>query len=190
MSRALAWAFHGALRCAIGACVVALLLATMLSGDAAERFATTAYLAAAFAAACMAIQCFLPAAAVGRERKPAPVPPFVGYSMGVVVFLSIVAALVSQPVGEAFAFILFITSVLAVAFVHSGTIPTLRAALVRRGILIAASRYCAICGVCALGLAALLPRARSESAAEFAYLFMVLTALFVWCGCSLQRDPN
>ncbi len=162
----------------------------MLSGDAAERFATTAYLAATFAAVCMAIGCFLPAADLRHERRSAAVPPFIGYSIGVIVLLSTVAALVSQPAGEAFALLVCITSVVVVAFVHSGTIPTLRAALVRGGILVAAARYSAVCGVCALGLAALLPPAPSESAAEFAYLLMLLTALFVWCGCSLQRDPN
>ena len=69
----MAWALEAALRFAIGTCVVALLVATTLSGEAAERFATVAYLAAIFAALTLAVGRFVPwllRQMVMRSRDP------------------------------------------------------------------------------------------------------------------------
>ncbi|MFZ0365573.1 MAG: hypothetical protein WAL67_15330, partial [Candidatus Cybelea sp.] len=99
---ALGWALRGAIGLAIVTCIVALLLAACLSGDASERFATTAYLAALFAAIALAITHFVPQ--VDRQERPAyslpAFPALLGCALGIVVFVSVVAVLVSQPGGE------------------------------------------------------------------------------------------
>lgn len=120
LSQAIAWALQSALRFAVGTCIVALLLATMLSGDATERFATTAYLAAIFAAVILAIQCLVPAEACEHEVSSAGAfPSLLGYAVGVVIFLSVVAALVSEPGGEALAFIVGFASIVMAVFARS-----------------------------------------------------------------------
>lgn len=132
LNRSLAWAFGQTLRLAIGTCVVALLLATALSETAAERFATTAYLAAIVAAVSLGAQRLLPAPVEKRSAAP-PFPKILAYCAGLVICLNVVAMLVSAPGAEALAFVggavLFGIAVL----VRCGATSKLRSGLVRGG---------------------------------------------------------
>lgn len=118
----LAWALRGAIRFAIATCVVALLLAAYLSGADAERFATTAYLAAFFAAASLAIKQFLPEADRPEQRSSLR-PTFVTIlrgAAGILVLVCVVAALVAKPIGEGVAIIAGFALVLAAALARNG----------------------------------------------------------------------
>lgn len=177
---ALAWALGRTLRYAVGTCVVALLLATTLSGEAAERFATTAYLTAIVAAVALALQRFLPRVAA-QEQGPAaaPFPAFLSYSISVVIFLTVVAALVSQPGAEALALIAALALVLVAVLVRCGTMTAFNAALTRGGLLVAASRYVVVTAVGSLGLAALLGGDAAESLITFAFRAIVLATSLI-----------
>ena len=181
----IARALEAALRFAIGTCVVALLVATTLSGEAAERFATVAYLAAIFAALTLAAGRFVPSAAStdGNATSRPVFPSFLGYSVGGAIVLGIAAALVTDPGEELLALAGCAVLVVAIAFVRSGTFArcarALHAAVARGGFFMAAVRYTVLAATCALGLAALAPTDASESLVEFAYGLIALAALFL-----------
>ena len=175
-----AWAVSRALRLAIGTCVVALILATTLSGSAAERFATTAYLAAIFAAIALAIGRFLPAGAPGESARPGPAfPAFFTYSVTVVLFLSIVAGLVSQPGAEAFALAVCAVIVVTAVLARCGAIAAFNAALARGGLIVAASRYVVLVAVCALAIAALMGGYTADAVVTFAFRLAVVATLLI-----------
>lgn len=198
MSAAAAWALGGALRFAVGICVVALFLATTLSGDAAERFATTAYLAAIFAAITLAVRRALPAAFEQRGHAAPAFPTLLTYTIGVVLCLSIVAALVSYPGVEALVFVGSLASIVVAVLVRCGKMAALitvaraplvrasiriaaalqsaHAAVARGGTLLALRRYAVVVALCALGFAALAHRDESDYA-EFAYRVMIVATL-------------
>lgn len=185
----LAWALGRALRFAIGTCVVALLLATTLSGEAAERFATTAYLAAIFAALALALQRFLPrTGAEERSAASAAFPAFLSYSIGVVIFLSIVATLASQPGAEVLALVVAFALVLVAVLVRCGTIAALNVTLTRGGRIVAASRYAVVAVVGALALAALLGGDAAESIVRFAFRLTIVATLLI--AASLLAPTN
>lgn len=181
MNRAtFAWAVGRALRLAIGTCVVALVLATTLSGGAGERFATTAYLAAVFAAGALAIGRFLPKA--DAEATASEVPPFaafLGNSVAVIIFVSIIAALVSQPGAESFALAACAVLVVVAVLRRRGVIAAFNAALTRGGTLVAASRYAVLVAVCALAMGALLGGYAAETMVIFAFRVAVIATLLV-----------
>ncbi len=123
LSAALAWALRGALRVAAGSCIVALVLAMTFSGETAERFATAAYLTAIFAGVGLVIQHFLPAVASEPESSSAATfPSLFGYSIGIVIFLTVVAAAASQPGGEVLAFVACGAAIIVAVLVRVGTI--------------------------------------------------------------------
>jgi hypothetical protein len=177
------WALRVAVGFAVVACVVALLLAAYLSGDAAERFATTAYLAAFFAAVALFIGQFLPQ--TDRERlAPLPAfPTFLGFALGIVVFVSVVAALVSQPGGEALALAAGFGVVVLIALLRRGAFAPLYetiADLRPRSLRVAATHGVAA-SLGALAVAPLLPEDAARIAAAFAYrLFFVAAMLLLW----------
>ena len=182
----MAWALHAALRFAIGTCVVALLVAMMmLSGEASERFATVAYLAAIFAALTLAVERFVRVSpSTDRHGISGPVfASFLGYSVGVAILLGVVAALVTDPGAELLALAGCAALVVATALGRSGTFAAcaraLHAALARGGLFVAAVRYAVLAATCALCLAALVPADASESFVEFAYRLVVLATLFL-----------
>ncbi len=178
---ALAWAVSRAVRLAIGTSVVAFLLAATLSGEGAERFATAGYLAAIFAAVALAVQRFLrPGRPSERNGVSAPVfPTFLIYATGIVAFLSIVSAFVSQPSAEAFTLIACFALVIVAVLVRCGTVAALNAMLVRGGPLVAASRYAVVVTLCALVLAALVGGDVGESLVRFALRVTILAAALV-----------
>lgn len=179
------WALRGAVGFAIVTCVVALLLAAYLSGDASERFATTAYLAAVFAAVALAITQFVPG--TDRQERPArsmpAFPTLLGSALGILVFISVVAALVSQPGGELIALVAGFGLVVLAALVRRGTFGPLNArlaALRPRSLRVAATHGLAA-SFGALAVAPLLPDDAAGIAAAFGYrLFFVAALLLLW----------
>ena len=159
-----AWAVGRALHFAIGTCVVALILATTLSGAASERFATTAYLAAIFAAAALAVGRFLPKTEPEVPAIAAPAfPAFLGNSVAVIIFVSIVAALVSAPAAEGFALAGSAALVVIAVLNRRGVLAAFNAALTRGGPVVAASRYAVLIAVCALAIGSLLGGSNAET---------------------------
>jgi hypothetical protein len=165
---------------AIGACVLALLLATTLSGEAAERLATTAYLAGIFAAITLVLVRFFPRPEAREQRGLVPIfPAFLGYFAGIFVLVGAASALASEPVAEGLALAAGFVLLALMVFVRSGTIAALGTALGRGGFIVAASRYVIIAVVAALALAALLGEGSSESIVVFAFRLAVVAAIFV-----------
>lgn len=193
---ALAWALGRGLRFAVGTCVVALLLATTLSGSAAERFATTGYLAAIVAAVALAAGRFLPAPDANESQSRPIFPAFLGYSIGIVVALSVVAALVSQPGAEVVALIIAMLLFLVAVLVRSGAVGAFSQALASGGTLNAARRYVILAAVGLLAIAALAGSDVAEGVVVFAYrLAIVATLLFAasllaptQAGISIERS--
>lgn len=180
------WALRGAVGFAIVACVVALLLAAYLPGDASERLATTAYLAAVFAAVALAITQFVP----GTDRQERPTysmpafPTLLGYTLGIVVFVSVVAALVSQPGAELIALAAGFGLVVLTALVRRGAFVALNArlaaALRPRSLRVAATHGLAA-SFGALAVVPLLPDDATGIVAAFGYrLFFVAALLLLW----------
>jgi hypothetical protein len=176
---AIAWALGGALRFAIGTAVAALLLATTLRGEAAERLATTAYLAAIFAAVAFALQRFVPAAPADEPNAVSPptVASFLWFSVGIAIFLSVVAALVSQPVAEVLTLVAGFGLVGLAALARCGWNPG-RAYVFER-----TAYYSAIVAVAAMLVASLLPAALVEPFAVIAYLAAVAATFAVAMKC-------
>jgi peptidoglycan/LPS O-acetylase OafA/YrhL len=119
---AISWALRRAIRFAIATCVVALLLAAYLSGADAERFATTAYLAAFFAAVALGIEHFL-VEADRPEQRSSSIPTFptiLGWAAGILVSVCVVAALVSNPFGAILAIVAGFALVLFAALARNG----------------------------------------------------------------------
>lgn len=176
---ALAWAVGRALRFSIGTCVVALLLATTLSGDAAERFATVGYLAAIFTAIALIATRFLPPADERSGPDRPPFPLFLGYSGGIVFFLAVIAMLVSDPGAEAFALTAAVLLVFFAVLVRCGKVSAFAAALARGGFLAAVTRYAAVLGAAVLALAALIGDAQLETLGTLGYRLMAVATCAV-----------
>jgi hypothetical protein len=182
MRSAAAWALRGAVRLAIGSCVVALLLAGVMGGDAGERFATTAYLAVIFAAVALALERLFP-----QPREPIARPAELSFpvalffTLALVVFVGIVAALVARPGAEAQIFIVCFALVLVAALARSGAIAAMNAALLRGGAVAAVMRYAVAFGIAAIALVPLVSADAAEAAARTGYrAFLFATLLFAW----------
>lgn len=183
---ALSWAVTQLLRFAVGTCVLSLVLATTLSGDGAERFATTAYLAAIAAASALVLRRVLP----GDERRQAalsaPFPVFFGYSVGLVVLLSIVAMLVSNPGGEVLAFAACAALLVAGVLVRRGLLVALQTAMVRGGTLVATARYAVLACVLTFAIAAIVGESAADGLYQAMYAVMIAAALFL-CATLISR---
>ena len=174
----LAWALGQALRFSIGVCVLSLILATTLAGTAAERFATTGYLAAIAAAIALSLQRILRAESHGAASGP-PFPIFFGYSIGVVILLWVVATLVSDPGAEVLAFAAAAALLLVAVALRCGVATSLNAAIVRAGPAAAALRYAVILAIGALVVAAVSDGTSADAVARFAYRLTLVAALIV-----------
>jgi len=175
-----AWAIGRSLRFAIGTCVVALILATTLSGAAAERFATTAYLAAIFAAVALAIGRFLPSTVPQESAVSSPAfPAFLSSSVAVVVLVSVAAGLVSQPGAEGFILAACAVLVFVAVLARCGAIAAFNAALTRGGVVVAASRYAVLIAVCALAIGAVFGGYTGETIVTFAFQVAVAATLLI-----------
>jgi hypothetical protein len=178
---ALAWACGQALRLAIATCVIALVVATMSSEDAAERFATVGYIAAIFAAVALASQRLL-----GWDRPidvPSHLPPFfprfLAFSIGVALAVFLLYACVSQPGSELLILIIALVLVVVAGLARSGTIAAMHAAIMRGGLLLGATRYAVAGAICALVIAAFAPADIADDAAGFAYRLILVAGVFL-----------
>jgi hypothetical protein len=171
---AVAWALRRALRVAIATAVVALLFATTLSGEGAERLATTAYLAAIFAGVALIVARFLPQPAPESAIPERAFPVFIAFLFGVGALVGAGVALASLPGAEALAIIASFALVAVTALARSGSLAALNAALVRYGAVAAVTRYAIALALCALAVAALFG---SEAAANLAYRLAFVAAL-------------
>lgn len=195
---AFAWAVTGAVRFAAGTCVVALILAATLSGEAAERFATTGYLAAIFAALALALARFLGVQISTRaqistecDAVSAPrFPAFLFYVLGMVLFVSVVAGLVSQPGAEMLALLACFAFVGAAVLLRCGTVATINAMLLRGGILAGATRYAILIGVCALVLAAIVGGDAADSLVQFGLRMTIVAAMLVAASLLAPRGAG
>ncbi|MBV8530997.1 MAG: hypothetical protein JO104_06740 [Candidatus Eremiobacteraeota bacterium] len=175
------WALGRALLLAVATAVVALLLATTLSGDGAERLATVAYVALIFAAVILLVQRFIPPS-VGDEPTAIPgqlFPKFLAFSVGVAIFVSVAAALASQPGAEAIVLVACFALVILAALVRRGALVAINAALLRGGLLDAAIRYVVLLAVGSLALGAILPADATDGFARFAYRLVVAATLLI-----------
>jgi hypothetical protein len=179
LTLALAATLRQATRLAVGTCVTALVLAAVLGGEAPERFATTAYLAAIFLAVVLVASRLLRGGVTAGTGAGAAFPSFLSYSVCVAIFLSVGATLVSQPGGEVLATFACVALIVAVAAVRCGAVASLNGALVRGGFLAAASRYAVLGTVVAFGIAALTGGDAGETFTKFAYRLMVLVAMLI-----------
>jgi hypothetical protein len=167
-------------RLAVGTCVVALILATTLSGDGAERLATVAYLAAIFAAVALAIGRFLPSAAPKESAIAAPAfPAFLSNSFVVLVFVSVAALLVSQPGAEVFLLAGCALLVVVAVLLRCGALAAFSTTLTRGGLIVAASRFAVLLAVCALALGAVLGGYAAETIVTFGFRVAVAATLLV-----------
>ena len=176
---------------AVATCVVALALSAMLSGSDAERFATTAYLAATFAALAMALRWVLPAAEPPQRARAAqpPFPRAFKFTVAVASLVACGALLVSDPGSEGIAIAAFFVLVGVVALVKAGVVAGVITTLASGGRLAAARRYAAIVGGCALVTAAMLAPQNSESYARGGYVLAVVGAFSVAASLFLaSRD--
>jgi hypothetical protein len=176
-SSSVAWVLGRALRLAVATAVIALVLATTLQGVGAERLATTAYLAAIFAAIALVIQRFLPAA----DPPPAtqPFPAFLTFFLTVALLIGLAAMLVSDPGAETMLVAACLGIVALAVLIRSGTLAALNAILVRGGRTEGAARYAVAIAIFALMFAAVLPSELAGGAANFAYRLMTLAAVFL-----------
>lgn len=171
---AVAWALRRALRLAIATAVVALLFATTLSGEGAERLATTAYLAAIFAGIVLIAGRFLPQPSLESERGERAFPELVAFLCGVAALVGAGVALASLPGVEALAIVACFALVAVTALARSGALAAFNATLVRYGAVAAVTRYAVALTLCALAVAALFG---SEAAASLAYRLAFVAAL-------------
>lgn len=171
---AVAYALRKALRLAIATAVVALLFATTLSGEGAERLATTAYLAAIFAGVALVVARFLPQPALESANLERAFPEFVAFLFGVAALVGAGVALASLPGVEALAIVACFALVAVTALARSGSLAAFNAAVVRYGAVAAVTRYAVALALCALAVAALFG---SEAAAGVAYRLAFVAAL-------------
>jgi hypothetical protein len=170
------WVLGHALRLAVATAVIALVLATTLQGVGAERLATTAYLAAIFAAIALVIQRFLPAG--DPPPLTQPFPALLTFFVTVALIIGLAAMLVSDPGAETILVTACLGIVGVAVLIRSGNLAALNSILVRGGRVEAAARYAVAIAVFALVLAAMLPSDLAGGAANIAYRLMILAALF------------
>jgi hypothetical protein len=177
------WALRGATRYAIAAAIVALILACFLPDTDAERFATTAYLAAIFAALALGTQRLVrdPSTEALGLRSNLSFPGILMFCVGLVILLSAASSFVTDPGAEARLIVYCAIAVLAAAIGRAGALAWLHAKLVAGGPLEASARYLVLVAASALLLSALLPSPSVEFFATLAYAATALaTPLIAW----------
>ncbi len=173
-----AWALGRALQYAAATAVVALIAAILFPGDDAERFATTAYVAAIVAALVLALKWFLPQAPAAQHRGPA-FPAIFTFSLWVALFLIVGGAFVSQPGAEVRAVAACFGLIGAGAIVRAGTIGAIGGKLARGDRLAAATRYAIATAIVALGAGAWLASGSAEGLVRLAYAATVVATVAV-----------
>jgi hypothetical protein len=175
------WALGRALAYATATAVAAILIASLISGADAERFATTAYLAALVAALILAIKWFLPDSGAddARHARGPLFPAAFTFASGVGALLLLGAALASQPSSEVLAIAGCLGLIAAAALARGGAIATLNARLRRGDRLSAATRYAVVAAVAALAARALFSSHIGDGVAQLAYAAIVAATVAV-----------
>ena len=177
---ACAWALGRALAYATATAIVAIVIASFFSGADAERFATTAYVAALVAALILALKWFVrDAPASGSRRAKGPIFPAVfTFTSGVGALLMLGAAFASEPGSEVLAVAACCGLVAAAALVRSGAIASANAKLLRGDRLSVATRYAVVAAVVALAARALLGNA-GEGVVRIAYTAVIVATVAI-----------
>ncbi len=175
------WALGRALAYATATTVAAIVIAALVSGADAERFATTAYIAALAAALILAVKWFFPEAP-GSERSRAPGPAFPAaftFASGVGALLMLGAAFASQPGSEVLAVAACFGLVAAAALARGGTFVAINAKLAQGDRPAVATRYAVVAAVVALAARALLSSSGGEGFVRLAYAAVVIATVAV-----------
>ncbi|MBV9027329.1 MAG: hypothetical protein JO311_01815, partial [Candidatus Eremiobacteraeota bacterium] len=159
--------------------VVALAIATIAAGTAAERFATVAYVAAIAAAIAAVLRWFLPAAPSTRAVAGAPFPRIFAFALGLALLIAAGAAAASQTAAEIRVVALCFAIAGAAALVHGGAFSAVRRRLTDVNYLTVAIRYCVIVALCSLGAAALFAGEATDALAKLAYASAFVAAALV-----------
>lgn len=177
---AFAWALGGAARYAILTAVAALGLAIFLPDPGAERFATTAYLAAIFAAVALIFKRFSPETGYLPERRAVQsFPAALGFALALVILLTAGAGFVTDPQAEIALFVYCFAAVGIAAISRGGALVWIHGKLARGGALAAGMRYAAAAAAAALVLSALLPPGVAELFAMIAFGAALTAALLL-----------
>jgi hypothetical protein len=183
------WAVGRALAYAIATAIAAILIAALVSGADAERFATTAYVAALAAALLLAIKWFLPEAPAGAfSRARGPVfPAAFSFASGVGALLMLGAAFASQPGSEVLAVAACFGLVAAATLARGGAIAAVNAKLLHGDRLSVATRYSVVAAVVALAARAVLSSG-NEGFARLAYAAAVIATVGI-AGSLIAPTP-
>ncbi|MBV8724483.1 MAG: hypothetical protein JO351_00645 [Candidatus Eremiobacteraeota bacterium] len=176
---ACAWALERALRYAAATAVVALAIATLTGGTAAERFATVAYVAAIAAAIAAVLRWFLPALPSQQPAADPRFPAAFAFALGLALLIVAGAAAASQSAAEVRVVALCFAITGAAALVHGGAFSAVRRRLADANYLTVAIRYCVIVALCSLGAAALFAGEATDALAKLAYASAFVAAALV-----------
>jgi hypothetical protein len=175
---ALTWALTGAIRYAIALAFAAILLAILIPDAGAERFATTAYLAAIFAAIVIGTKWLVFRGVDDGLSRPVTItfPRVLGFATSLLALLIVVSGLAADPGAES-AVILYCLAAVALAAVgRAGAFAWIHARLASGDRIVATIRYSAIAAAFALLANALLRSALSEFLSMVAYAAMLTGA--------------
>lgn len=177
---------------AIAAAVLSLAIAAVLSGADAERFATTAYLAAIFGALAIAARRFLPdVEPPPRSGDPElPFPAVFKFVVGIVALVGFGASFVFDPVYEGIALAACFGLVGVAALVRAGTVRRTAALLAGGGAVAATRRYAVVVCAVALATAALLAPQDSERYAKIGYALAVIGVVTVAASLLYSAHPR
>ncbi|HEY6327241.1 MAG TPA: hypothetical protein VIW73_12090 [Candidatus Cybelea sp.] len=175
------WALGRALAYATATAIAAIVIASLVSGADAERFATTAYIAALTAALILAVKWFFRnAPASGSSRARGPVfPAAFTFASGVGALLMLGAAFASQPGSEMLAVAACFGLVAAAALARGGAIASVNAKLLHGDRLSVATRYAVVAAVVALAVRALLSSQGGEGFVRLAYAALVIATVAI-----------
>jgi hypothetical protein len=175
---ALTWALNGAIRYAIAVVFAAIFLAILTPDPGAERFATTAYLAAIFAAIVIGAKWLVFRGVGDGLSRPVTLtfPRVLGFATGLAVMLTLVAALVAEPGAESAVVLYCLAAVALAAIGRAGAFAWIHARLTSGDRIVATIRYSAIAAALALLANALLRSAFSEFLSTVAYVAALIGA--------------
>lgn len=171
---AYAWALGRALHFAVATAIVALVASAVFAGSDAERFATTAYLAAIAAALILILRWFVRGVQPLEPRRGPIFAEIFTFALWLALFVIVGVTLGSQP-GLALEVLAASLGLIgAAALVRGGAIGTLRARLSQGDRLGAATRYAVAIAIAALAAGVFFKSLQSEALARLAYLAAIV----------------
>ena len=173
------WALERGLRFAAATAVVALAASTLFSGADAERFATTAYLAAIVAALALMLRWFVREVHPPQGERGPLFPAILTFVLWLAFFIGAGITLGSQP-GAALPTIVAAFGLIAIAaLVRGGALLKLCTKLSGGDRLSAVTRFAVAAAITALVAGVLLGSAHSEALAQIAYLSAIVATTAV-----------